>query len=98
MLRTTCFVLAASFAGSAIGQAAVRPDPSAPKASAPVRPYVSAFEGYRPYVDPDIARWRQVNDEVGKLKGHTGHVPPQAGAAAKSEAKPPAQGSHGGHK
>ena len=98
MLRTTCFALAASFAGSAIGQAAARPDPADPKAAATVRPYESAFRDYRPYVDPDIARWRDVNDEVGKLKGHAGHVPQQPGTAAKPGAKPPAQGGHGGHK
>lgn len=98
MHRTTCFALAACFAGSASAQHPARPDSADPKASAPLRPYVSAFEGYRPYVDPEIARWRDVNDEVGKLKGHVGHVPQQPGAVAKPAAKPPAQGGHGGHK
>jgi len=100
MFRTTCFALAASFAGSAIGQAAVQPDPSDPKASAPVRPFVSAFEGYRPYADPEIARWRAVNEEMGRLKGHAGHVPgtgsSKAGAATPTE--PPADARHGDRK
>ena len=89
MFRTTCFALAASFAGSAIGQAVVRPDPSDPKTSAPVRPYESAFQGYRPYTDPEIARWRAVNDEMARLKGHAGHVrgitSPDAGAESPSK-------------
>jgi len=97
MLKTTCFALAASFAGSAIGQAVVRPDPSDPKTSAPVRPYESAFQGYRPYTDPEIARWRAVNEEMGRLKGHAGHVPgtgsSKAGAATPT--KPPADARHG---
>lgn len=96
--RTTCFALAACFAVSAAAQAPARPDPAEPKSATLVRPYESAFKGYRPYVDPEIARWREVNDEVGKLKGHVGHVPQQPGAVAKPAAKPPAQGGHGAHK
>src|SRR5687768_280130 len=86
MLRTTCLALAFCFAGSATAQTAARPDPADPKAPAPSVVYESAFKSYRPYVDPEIARWRQVNDEVGRLKGHVGHVPPQSGSAAKPAA------------
>jgi len=98
MLRTICISLAACFAGSASAQHPVPPDSADPKASVPLRPYVSAFEGYRPYVDPEIARWREVNDEVGRLKGHVGHVSQQPDTVAKPAAKPPAQGGHEGHK
>ena len=98
MLRTICFALAACIAGSAAAQAPSRPDPADPKAAAPARPYESAFKDYRPYIDPDVARWREVNDEVGRLNGHLGHVPQQPGVGAKPVAKPPAQGGHGGHK
>ena len=98
MLKRSAIALAAMIAGSAVAQMSVRPDPAEPKAGVPVRPYESAFKDYRPYVDPDIARWRDVNDEVGRLKGHMGHVPKQPGAAAKPGAKPPAQDGHGGHK
>ena len=98
MLKMTCIALAMCFAGSATAQNAARPDPADPKASAPIRPFVSAFEGYRPYVDPEIARWRDVNHEVGRLNGHMGHVPKPPGAAARPAAKPPAQSGHGGHK
>ena len=100
MLKTTCFALAASFAGSAIGQAVVRPDPSDPKTSAPVRPYESAFQGYRPYTDPEIARWRAVNEEMGRLKGHAGHVPGTGSskAEAATPTEPPADARHGDRK
>jgi hypothetical protein len=100
MFRTTCFALAASFAGGAIGQAAVRPDPADPKANAPVRPYISAFDGYRPYDDPEIARWRAVNEEMGRLKGHAGHVPASAPAKAGAAIppKPPVDRRQGDRK
>jgi hypothetical protein len=98
MLKTTCFTLAACFAGSAAAQATVRPDPADPKAAVPARQYESAFKDYRPYVDPEIAHWRALNGEVGQLKGHVGHVPLQSGTAAKPVAKPPAHGGHGVHK
>lgn len=98
MFRTTCFALATCFAGSAAAQSPARPDPADPRASVPARPYESTFKDYRPYVDPDIARWREVNEEVGRLNGHIGHVPQQPGMPARPGAKPPAQGGHGGHK
>jgi hypothetical protein len=101
MLKTICFTLAACVAGSAVAQSTARPDPAESKAAAPAPAYDSAFKDYRPYVDPEIARWREVNQEVGRLKGHVGnvgHVPQQPGAAAKPAAKPPAQGGHGAHK
>jgi len=98
MLKTICFMLAACAAGSAIAQTAARPDPADPKAAAPARPYVSAFNDYRPYVDPDVARWRQSNEEMGRLGGHVGHVPKAQEPSAKRAATPPAQGGHGSHK
>ena len=101
MHRTTLFALAACFAGSAAAQTATRPDPADPKAAIPTRAYESAFKDYRPYADPEIARWRQSNDDMGRLGGHMGHVGPvprETGAAAKPGAKPPASSIHGGHK
>lgn len=98
MLKTACFSLAAMLAGSAAAQTAARLDPADPKAAVPVRPYESAFKDYRPYVEPEIARWREVNEEVARLAGHMGHVPQQPGTAAKPGAKSPAKGGHGGHK
>lgn len=82
-------------AGAALAQA--RPDPSDPKAAVKDRPYESAFKDYRPYRDSEAGRWREANEEVGRLGGHQGHVP-QAPSSAKPGAKPPAGGAHGSHR
>ena len=90
-------VLAALAAGAAGAQSSARPDPADPKAGVPSRPYESAFRDYRPYVDADLSRWRESNEEMGRLGGHVGHVPgsvPPRGAAPQP-AKPPAHASHG---
>ena len=100
MFTKTSFLLAAFIAGSAAAQAPARPDPADPKAAVSSRPYESAFEDYRPYVDPEVARWRESNEEMGRLGGHIGHVPgsvPPRGVAPQS-AKPPAHTGHGERK
>ena len=58
MLKIACFALAAIFVGAAAAQYPVRPDPADPKVAVPSRPYESVFRDYRPYADPDVARWR----------------------------------------
>src|SRR5512132_3188322 len=98
MLRQICIALAACFASSAAAQTPARSSPADAIASVPVRPYVSAFKDFRPYVDPEIARWREVNDEVGRLNGHMGHVPEAPRSAAKPAAKPAPKGADGGRK
>jgi hypothetical protein len=98
MLKTTCIALAACFAGSATAQTAARPDPADPKAAAPARPYESSFKDYRPYVDPEVARWRQSNEEMGRLGGHAGHVQQAPDAAGKPAVKAPAHSGHGDQK
>ena len=98
MHRTTLFALSACFAGSAAAQTATRPDPADPKAAVPARTYESVFKDYRPYADPEIVRWRQANDDMGRLGGHVGHVPRESGPTVKPGAKPPAPAGHGGHK
>jgi hypothetical protein len=99
MLKTSCIALAMCFAGSAAAQTAARPDPADPKASAPARAYESAFKDYRRYNDPEPARWREANDEMGRLKGHVGHVPgsvpPRSAPAAQT---PPGHTGHGARK
>ena len=98
MLKTICFTLSAWIAGSASAQNSARPDPADPKLAVPSRPYESAFKDYRPHVDPEVSRWREANEEMGRLGGHVGHVPKSSDAAAKPAAKAPAQRDHGGHK
>ncbi len=101
MHRMTLFALLACFTGSAAAQTAARPDPADPKAAVPARAYESAFKDYRPYADPEVMRWRQANEEMGRLgghMGHMGHVPRESGPTVKPGAKPPAPAGHGGHK
>lgn len=98
MLKTISILLAVIFAGGATAQTVARPDPADPKAAVPARAYESAFKDYRPYADPEIVRWRQANDDMGRLGGHVGHVPRESGPTVKPGAKPPAPAGHGGHK
>lgn len=98
MFRILCVSLAACAAGSAAAQTAAPPDPADPKAAAQARAYESAFRDYRPYVDPEIVRWRQSNEEMGRLGGHMGHVPRGTAATDKPGPRPPASAVHGGHK
>lgn len=84
---------------AAPAQQAQRSARAEPRAANAAVEYRSALEGYRPYTESEIARWREVNDEMGRLNGHIGHVPgsvPPRGAAAT--AKPPAHAGHGERK
>jgi hypothetical protein len=85
MRNSAIFALAIGNAGVAVAQQPQRPDPRDPKAPVPAVPYRSAFEGYRPYVEPPLAPWREVNEKAGE-------------AAQKPRGKPPARGGHEGHK
>ena len=78
--------------GIAAAQPTARPDPADPKAAGSPRPYQSAFKDYRPYVEQEPGRWREANDEIGRLGGHPGHARKEAGALAKPAAKPHAHG------
>ena len=49
-------------------------DPLSPAPSAMPLAYQSAFEGYRPFRNDEIANWRSVNDTVRSVGGHTGSV------------------------
>ena len=98
MLRTICSLLAAMFAVSATAQQASRPDPADPKAPSAGRTHESAFKDYRPYADPAVGRWREANEQAGRLGGHAGHLPASAKGNAKPETKGNALGGHGSHK
>lgn len=91
-LRTLC-ALAMCLAGAAAAQNAPQTDPRDPKASARAAEYRSAFADYRPYQEPEIADWRALNDEVGRVGGHLGIVRGKRDAA-KDKPKPPAHGMH----
>lgn len=64
--------------------------------------YRSAFADYKGFREPDLADWREVNDEMGRLGGHKGHASapkpqpaPQIGQPAQRA--PAAAGGHAGH-
>ena len=104
MLKVVFVALAAAAAGTVQAQSGTRPDPADPKASVPAAQYRSAFSQYQPYRDPEIEKWREVNDQVKDLGGHKGHVAkPAAKAPAKPEATPegsaqkPSADPHAGH-
>lgn len=98
MFKFMLLAIASAAAGSVAAQNAARSDPADPKAAPPSRPvYGSAFKGYRPYADPEVGRWRESNGEMGRLKGHVGHVPGSVPPAA-SPASKSGHAGHGGHK
>lgn len=98
MFKSIAFTLAVSVAGSAAAQVTARPDPADPKGAAPSRPaYESAFKDYRRHSDSKVERWRESNEEMGRLKGHVGHVPGSVPPAASPAPKSGPAG-HGGHK
>jgi hypothetical protein len=104
-MRKIVFVaLAAAVASAAYAQSSARPDPNDPKAQVPGVQYRSAFSEYQSYRDPEIEKWREVNDQVKDLGGHKGHAAkPAAKASAKPEpasegsAQKPAADPHAGH-
>ena len=97
MQQIIAVVLAVSAAGSAVAQQTTRPDPADAKASVPAYRYESAFNDYRPYADPQAARWRDLNEEMSRLGGHLGHVakPGEKGSPAPKAISPQ---RHEGHK
>jgi hypothetical protein len=99
MLKTICFALAACGAASAAAQTVARPDSAEQRPAVPSRPaYESAFKNYRPHVEPELVRWRDANDEMGRLKGHAGQVPGSAPASSAAPASNSGHAGHGGHK
>jgi len=88
-MRTICGVVPALlFAGLAVAQGDGRSDPRDPKAKVSPVEFRSAFEGYRPYADPDLRDWRKSNDEVGAAGGHGGQRPGQGPGSETSKPQP----------
>lgn len=96
-------VMLAGIASAVYAHSAARPDPSDPRLRVPPVQYRSAFSEYQPYRDPEIANWREANEEVKEGGGHAGHAAkPAAKPDPKAEAKPapqskPPSGGHAGH-
>lgn len=64
--------LAALAAGNAGAQSTARPDPADPAVRVPETAYRSAFEDYRRHELSKQTPWREANDDVGRIGGHTG--------------------------
>jgi hypothetical protein len=65
---------AATLALAAPAGAQPPPRPDDPAVRTPPSAAPSAFEGYRPFRDEEMKPWREVNDEVGRLGGPSGHM------------------------
>lgn len=72
-MRRACAVL---LAAALPALAAPPPAPDQAEAPVPTLEYASAFSGYSSSRQTELADWRGVNDAVGKLGGHMGHMPP----------------------
>lgn len=53
-------------------QRSITPHPGDPAAKVPAVKYESAFTGYAPFREEKLAPWREVNDQVGTVRGHAG--------------------------
>jgi hypothetical protein len=80
---------ALALAGATATAGAQTPAPPRERGTAPPA-YQSAFEGYRPYVEEPLAPWREVNDAVGRVGGHTGVLRAEE-TTAPQPATPPAR-------
>jgi hypothetical protein len=101
---------AAALALAAPAGAQPRPRPDDPAVKTPPAAQTSAFEGYRRFRDEEMVPWREVNDEVGRLGGHSGHMTghvkddAQPAAPQQPQSAPPAAepvrrtDAPGGHK
>lgn len=49
-------------------------DRQQPAGSAPAESYRSVFDDYKAIQDEALRDWRQANDEMGRLRGHMGHL------------------------
>jgi hypothetical protein len=101
MVKIVVFALAAAAAGAAHAQKSARPNPADPQAPAPEAQYRSAFSEYQPFREPEIEKWREVNDQMKELGGHKGHgAKPSEKPEPKPEVKPEAAPAdpHVGHR
>jgi ABC-type sugar transport system substrate-binding protein len=77
----------AGVAGVAAAQPSAPPDAAAPSVPVAKPAYQSVFTDYRPWTEATPGGWRAANDEVGRLRGHVGHVEPLA--EPRTTATPP---------
>ena len=61
--------------------ASVSAEPASPTEASAAPEYRSAFAEYRPQQQIELRPWREVNDEMGSVGGHAGHIKESAPAA-----------------
>jgi hypothetical protein len=94
MKQCFAFIALATGVTCAIAQQKPTSGPTDPAAPVPQAKYESAFTGYVPYREQDLAAWREANDEVARIGGHIrmfgagGHA--GHGAAKPGPARPAA--------
>lgn len=94
MQRSIFIALAALAAGAKAAQGDGPPSPLDARAKVPPVEHRSAFEGYRPFAEQELASWRGANEGVGSAGGHAGHAPGQGPGKPTSKPQP---GQHGEH-
>ena len=60
-------------------------DDHAPPAATPTAGYRSVFVDYKPMVDEAVQDWRQANEQMGRLRGHMGHLDAEILAPSKAQ-------------
>lgn len=82
--------------GTASADAATSEGAPPATSATPSIEYRSVFDDYRAYRDPSIADWRTSNENVGRLKGHAGHMAAPAPGPASGPGDAGAGHSHHG--
>lgn len=59
-------------------------DDHAAPAATPTVGYRSVFVDYKPMPNEPVVDWRQANDEMGRLRGHMGHLNSENSAPSKA--------------
>ncbi len=68
-----------------IAMSPVWADDHASPASTPTAGYRSVFVDYKPMPDETVQDWRQANEQMGRLRGHMGHLDAEILAPSKAQ-------------
>ena len=60
-------------------------DDHASPPSTPTAGYRSVFVDYKPMADETVQDWRQANEQMGRLRGHMGHLDAEILAPSKAQ-------------
>ncbi|MBM3570807.1 MAG: hypothetical protein FJX52_00385 [Alphaproteobacteria bacterium] len=87
-------ILPFALSGHGLAEEAKPRHPSDPAASGSNVVYQSSFKAYTPFQDQQPESWRQVNDTIGKLRGHIDHIKPLDAPAGQAPAPPRGRASN----